>query len=104
MNLLDSDKAHREIKELGRLIQINEHFEIYVFSKPLYAISKDLGINTILLEDKYNIVRNEIKAMVSAAGFEPTTPGFIPLRFSPPVIRIYDRLWSGLSLHLRKNL
>lgn len=23
--------------------------------------------------------------MVSAVGFEPTTPGFIPLRLSPPV-------------------
>jgi len=27
--------------------------------------------------------------MVSAVGFEPTTPGFIPLRLSPPV----NKLW-----------
>ncbi|RUT27197.1 hypothetical protein C0V97_03005 [Asaia sp. W19] len=25
--------------------------------------------------------------MVSAAGFEPTAPGFIPLRLSPPMLR-----------------
>ena len=36
--------------------------------------------------------------MVSAAGFEPTTPGFIPLRLSPPPC---GRSWSGLSLHPR---
>ncbi|KKZ88535.1 hypothetical protein RPHASCH2410_CH05120 [Rhizobium phaseoli Ch24-10] len=33
--------------------------------------------------------------MVSTRGFEPPTPGFIPLRLSPPL----PRSWSGLSLH-----
>lgn len=35
------------------------------------------------------------KKMVSTRGFEPPTPGFIPLRLSPPLARS----WSGLSLH-----
>lgn len=35
--------------------------------------------------------------MVSTRGFEPPTPGFIPLRLSPPL----SRSWSGLSLHRR---
>lgn len=37
--------------------------------------------------------------MVSTAGFEPATPGFIPLRFSPPAYSL-NCSWSGLSLHL----
>ncbi len=41
---------------------------------------------------------NLIDTMVSTAGFEPATPGFIPLRFSPPAF--HSCLWSGLSLHL----
>lgn len=36
--------------------------------------------------------------LASAAGFEPTTPGFIPLRLSPPPT---GRSWSGLSLRHR---
>ena len=39
--------------------------------------------------------------MVSAAGFEPTAPGFIPLRLSPPPPDRRRRSWSGLSLHPR---
>lgn len=35
--------------------------------------------------------------MVSARGFEPPAPGFLPLRFSPP--RYQACSWSGLSLH-----
>lgn len=36
--------------------------------------------------------------MVSTRGFEPPTPGFIPLRLSPPST-CCRRSWSGLSLH-----
>lgn len=36
------------------------------------------------------------RLVVSAAGFEPTAPGFIPLRLSPPHRAM--RSWSGLSL------
>ena len=42
------------------------------------------------------------EGLVSAAGFEPTAPGFIPLRLSPPPAPVFDRWgrsWSGLSLH-----
>lgn len=35
--------------------------------------------------------------MVSARGFEPPAPGFLPLRFSPPCCEACS--WSGLSLH-----
>ena len=44
--------------------------------------------------------------LVSAAGFEPTAPGFIPLRLSPPPARTESggRSWSGLSLHHRLQL
>ncbi len=41
----------------------------------------------------------QIEEMVSTRGFEPPTPGFIPLRLSPPL----SRSWSGLSLH-RKHV
>ena len=30
----------------------------------------------------------DIMTMVSTVGFEPTTPGFIPLRLSPPVNKL----------------
>jgi len=41
--------------------------------------------------------------MVSAAGFEPTAPGFMPLRLSPPRPPEIPpgRSWSGLSLRPR---
>ncbi|TQN61936.1 hypothetical protein FLX27_09715 [Agrobacterium tumefaciens] len=40
------------------------------------------------------------RKMVSTRGFEPPTPGFIPLRLSQPSRRHRTgRSWSGLSLH-----
>jgi hypothetical protein len=41
----------------------------------------------------------EAWVVVSAAGFEPATPRFIPLRLSPPPHA--GRSWSGLSLRPR---
>lgn len=38
--------------------------------------------------------------LVSAAGFEPTAPGFIPLQLSLPLhLHTTQRSWSGLSLY-----
>ncbi|PTE22150.1 hypothetical protein C5F48_08520 [Cereibacter changlensis JA139] len=41
--------------------------------------------------------------MVSAAGFEPTAPGFIPLRLSPPPFREFV-VWTVPSPSTRTSL
>lgn len=47
-------------------------------------------------KNKKNLTKSKSKSrMASTRGFEPPTPGFIPLRLSPPLARS----WSGLSLH-----